>query len=249
LLAGAANFGPMSRPMTRAERARFKEKFGYDPTPLQVAFDGITVYVHKDNPIERLTLSQLAALFAGPSGPAARDVRTWGDLGLGGEWAQEPVTLYGRNGDSGTHAFFRGRVLGDRAYKKSVNERHGSDAVVRGVASNKFGIGYSGAGYKTAGVRAVPLAPDDGAEAVEPLAEYVYTGKYPLARPLYLYVNYKPGTRLDPLRREFIKYVFSKQGQWKVCRAGYFPVSETVAAEALESVGLGRRGAAGAEGR
>ena len=110
--------------------------------------------------------------------------------------------------------------------------------MVQGVASEKFGIGYSGIGYKTADVIAVPLASREGGKMVPATAENAYTGEYPLARFLYMYVNHKPNTELDPLRREFIKYVFSKQGQEDVLKDGYYPVTAPVARKALESVGI-----------
>jgi phosphate transport system substrate-binding protein len=112
--------------------------------------------------------------------------------------------------------------------------------VVQGVASDKYGIGYSGIGYMTSDVRAVPLSAEKGAqvEFVEAIPENAYTGDYPLARFLYLSVNYKPGSQLDDLRREFVRFIFSKQGQEVVVKDGYFPVPATVAREELRSVGI-----------
>ncbi|MHC5209365.1 MAG: PstS family phosphate ABC transporter substrate-binding protein [Planctomycetota bacterium] len=239
LIAGTAQFGPMSRAMKNEEIDKFQSEFGYEPTALPTSIDMLAVYVHKDNPIEGLTLQQIDAIFSKDrKGGFEKDIRTWGDIGLEGEWASKPISLYGRNAASGTYGYFKKHALFKGDYKDEVKEQPGSSAVVQGVASDKYGIGYSGIGYKTADVRAVPIAPDARADFVEAVAESAYSGAYPLGRFLYLYVNHKPGTDLDPLRREFIRYVFSHQGQEQVVKDGYLPVPPPVAAKALRSVGL-----------
>jgi phosphate transport system substrate-binding protein len=239
LIAGTAHFGPMSRPMKNAEIDRFEEKFGYKPTALRTSIDMLAVYVHRDNPIASLTLQQLDAIFSKTRKAGyPKDIRTWGDAGLEGEWADKPISLYGRNSASGTYGFFKEHVLKNGDYKDEVKEQPGSSAVIQGVASDKYGIGYSGIGYKTADVRAVPLADKTDAKAIEPNSENAYSGKYPITRFLYLYVNYKPKSELDPLRREFIRYIFSKEGQQDVIKDGYFPITATIAAKALKSVGI-----------
>lgn len=238
LIAGTSQFGPMSRTMKDAEVADFEKKFGYKPTPLPTSIDMLAIYVNKDNPIKGLSLQQADAIFSKTrKGGYPTDIRTWGQATLKGEWASQPISLYGRNSASGTYGFFKGNVLFKGDYKDQVKEQPGSSAVVQGVASDKSGIGYSGIGYKTADVRAVPLA-SEGEDYVEAVPENAYTGEYPLARFLYLYVNHKPGTKLDPLRREFIKYIFSKDGQENVVKDGYFPVPATIANKTLSSLGI-----------
>ena len=237
LIAGTSNFGPMSRAMKSKEQDDFEGRFGYQCTHLRTAIDMLAVFVHKDNPIAGLTLDQLSALFG--KNPT-RNIRTWGDLGLEGEWANKPISLYGRNSASGTYGYFKKNALGKLDYKDSVKEQAGSSAVIQAVARDKYGIGYSGIGYKTADVRAVPLSADTGSMAafVPAVAENAYTGEYPLARFLYLTINYKPGSELDPLRREFVTYVFSRDGQMNVVKDGYYPVTATIAREELEKVGI-----------
>jgi phosphate transport system substrate-binding protein len=239
LIAGTSTFGPMSRMMKDKEVDAFEKEFGYKPTPLPTSIDMLAVYVHKDNPIKGLTLRQVDAIFSKTrKGGYEKDVRTWGDLGLKGEWANKPISLYGRNSASGTYGYFKKHALFKGDYKDSVKEQPGSSSVVQGVASDKYAIGYSGIGYKTADVRAVPLALDDKSGFVEASAANAYTGRYALARFLYMYVNYKPGSQLEPLRAEFIKYVFSREGQKDVIKDGYFPISAMIAEKALKSVGL-----------
>jgi phosphate transport system substrate-binding protein len=238
LIEGTSTFGPMSRQMKNDEIDAFEKAFGYKPVALETSIDMLAVYVHKDNPIKGLTLQQVDAIFSkSRKGGYHKDVVTWGDVGLTGEWANKPISLYGRNSASGTYGYFKKHALFAGDYKDSVKEQPGSSSVVQGVASDKYGIGYSGIGYKTADVRAIALGNDaDALIPAEP--DYAYTGEYPLARFLYLYVNYKPKDKLDPLRGEFIKYVFSQQGQTDVVKDGYFPVSAKIAERALMAVGL-----------
>jgi len=241
LINGTSNFGPMSRAMKSAEKDEFEAKFGYKPIELRTSIDMLAVYVHKDNPIKGLTLQQIDAVFSKTrKGGAAKDLVTWGDLGLTGEWANKPISLYGRNSASGTYGYFKEHALFQGDFKDSVKEQAGSSAVVQAVASDKYGIGYSGIGYKTADVRAVPLSADTGANPafVAAVEENAYSGEYPLARFLYLAVNYKPGSELDPLRREFVMYVFSNEGQMNVLKDGYYPVTAAIAREELAAVGI-----------
>ncbi len=239
LVAGTSQFGPMSRSMKDAEVDAFEKRYGYKPTPLRTSIDMLAIYTHKDNPVAGLTLPQVDAIFSKTrKGGYPDDIRTWGQVGLTGEWATAPISLYGRNSASGTYGYLKEHALFKGDYKDQVKEQPGSSSVVQGCASDRYAIGYSGIGYKTADVRAIPLAIDEGEEFVAALPENAYTGDYSLARFLYLYVNAKPGTELDPLRREFIKYVFSKQGQADVVKDGYFPVPAAIARQSLESVGI-----------
>jgi phosphate transport system substrate-binding protein len=238
LIAGTAQFGPMSRPMKQAEIDKFEQTFGYKPTNLPSGIDMLAVYVHKDNPIKGLTLQQVDAIFSKTRKGGEKEIKTWGDLGLDGAWANKEISLYGRNSASGTYTFFKEKVLLDGDYQDGVKEQAGSAAVVQAVASDMYAIGYSGIGYKTADVRALPLAMSAKGEMIEPIPSNAYTRKYPLARSLFIYVNYKPRSELDPLRREFIKYVFSKEGQGDVIKDGYLPVKPLVAANTLKSVGI-----------
>ncbi|HMK37261.1 MAG TPA: phosphate ABC transporter substrate-binding protein [Desulfomonilaceae bacterium] len=238
LIEGTAQFGPMSREMKSKEIDDFEKKFGYKPSVIRTAVDSLAVFVHKDNPIKCLTLKQLDAIFSkSRKGGAAKDAKTWGDLGLTGEWADKPISLYGRNSASGTYGFFKEVALFHGDYKDGVKEQPGSSAVVQGIASDKYAIGYSGIGYKTADVKAVPLGVQEG-KCFEADAENAYAGDYPLARFLYIYFNKKPQQNLDPLMTEFIKYVFSKEGQLVVIKDGFYPVSKALADEDMKSAGI-----------
>jgi phosphate transport system substrate-binding protein len=241
LIEGTATFGPMSREMKKEEIDRFEAKYGYKPTGLPTSIDMLAVYVNKDNPIKGLTLQQVDAIFSKTrKRGASADITKWGQVGLTGDLANTPISLYGRNSASGTYGYFKEHTLAKGDYKDSVKEQPGSSAVVQAVASDKGGIGYSGIGYITADVRAVPLSEGSEGNYVPAEGEHAYTGEYPLARPLLLYVNAKPGAGLknDPLRREFIRYIFSKQGQSDVIKDGYLPVTAEMAKEALKSLGL-----------
>ena len=238
LMAGTSNLGPMSRSMKDKEIDEFVAKFGYRPTALPTSIDMLAVYVNKDNPVKGMSFDQVDAVFSKTRKMGYReDIVNWGQLGLSGKFSNLPISIYGRNSASGTYGFFKEHVLGKGDYKDSVKEQPGSSAVVQGVATDLGGIGYSGIGYKTADVRLVPLA-RSGSTFVPPEAQYAYSGEYPLARFLYIYVNYQPGSEMDPLRREFVRFIFSRQGQELVVKDGYLPITARIADEALGSVGV-----------
>jgi len=236
LIAGTAQFGPMSRKMKQAEIDKFEDKFGYKPTELPTSIDMLAVYVHKDNPIKGLTLAQVDAIFSKTrKAGSEKDIKTWGEAGIDDpEWRDKPISIYGRNSASGTYGYFKEVALLNGDYKDSVKEQPGSSAVVQGVASDKYAIGYSGIGYKTADVLAVPLAKSAKSKMIPADPAHAYTGDYPLARFLYVYVNLKPRTELDPLRREFVKYVYSKEGQGDVIKDGYFPITAPIRLRGLK---------------
>jgi phosphate transport system substrate-binding protein len=239
LLDGTSQFAPMSRGMKAKEVDDFKKKYGYPPVALPTSIDMLEVYVHKDNPIKGLTLQQVDAVFSRTrKGGYAKAINTWGDLGLKGEWADKPITLYGRNKISGTNKFFLEHALFNGAFRDEVKEQLGSDAVVEHVANDKYAIGYSGMGSKSAGVKSLPLALDIKSQYIAPEPENAYSGDYPLTRMLLLYAIQRPGTELDPLRREFIRYLYSQQGQSDVLRSGFLPLGSHIATRALASVEL-----------
>jgi phosphate transport system substrate-binding protein len=232
LIQGTAQLGPMSRPMKSSEIDAFEKKFGYKPTETRTAFDSLAIYVHRDNPLQNLTMAQADAIFSKTRKRGfGKDVTTWGDLGLTGEWAQRPLSLYGRNSASGTYGFFKEHVLKNGDYKDVVKEQPGSASVVQGVTNDRYGIGYSGIGYRTSGVKVVPLAEADGGPFSDGSYQDVVDNKYPLSRFLYLYVNKAPGKPLDPLVREFERLVLSREGQEVVVKDGYLPLTPAIVRE------------------
>jgi phosphate transport system substrate-binding protein len=233
LIAGTAQFGPMSRAMRATEVDQFERKYGYKPTQIRTSYDALAVYVNKDNPIEKLSLAQVDAAFSKTRRRGGKNVATWGDLGLTGDWAGRPISLYGRNSASGTYGFFKEHALGNGDYKDQVKEQPGSASVVQGVTEDRFGIGYSGIGYKTSGVKAVPLAEKEGGQYSSGSYEDVVSGKYPLNRFLYVYINRAPGKPLDPMVREFCKLILSKEGQEVVLKDGYLPLSAAIVKQEL----------------
>jgi phosphate transport system substrate-binding protein len=231
LIDGTAQLGPMSREMKPSEIDAFEKKFGYPPTAYRVAVDALAVYVNKDNPLDKLTLQQVDAIFSksrGCGAPAA--IEQWSQLGLGGMYAGRRISLYGRNSASGTYGYFKEHALCNGDYRDDVKEQPGSASVVQGVTEDANGIGYSGIGYKTSSVKAVDLS-KDGTTFAKAEPGDVYAGKYPLARFLMIYVNQAPGRPLDPLVREFLRMVLSKDGQETVVKDGYLPLTKTIFAQ------------------
>jgi phosphate transport system substrate-binding protein len=237
LISGTAQLGPMSREMKGTEIDQFEKKYGYKPTALRTSVDALAVFVNKDNPIKCLTLAQVDAVFSkGRRAGYKEDIKTWGQLGLTGEWASRPISLYGRNSASGTYGFFKEHALKNGDYKDEVKEQPGSASVVQGITVDRFAAGYSGIGYATAGVRAVPLAAKDGDKCHEATPDEAYSGNYPLARFLYVYINKAPGKPLDPVTREFARLIMSKEGQEIVVKDGYFPIPAQIAKEELNKI-------------
>ena len=237
LIAGTAQFGPMSRPMRQTEIDQFEARYGYKPTELKSSYDALAVYVHKDNPIEKLTLAQVEAIFSKSRKRGYKqNITTWGQLGLTGDWANRPISLYGRNSASGTYGFFKEHTLKNGDYKDSVKEQPGSASVVQGVTEDRYGIGYSGIGYKTSGVKAVALGETGAGPFSAGSYEDVTGGKYPLWRFLYIYLNKPPNRALDPLQTEFVKLIYSKEGQETVVKDGYMPLPAKLAQVELAKV-------------
>ena len=237
LTEGTANLGPMSRPMKDNEIQAFEEKYGYKPTAVPVAIDALAVFVHKDNPIKSLDIEQVDAIFSSTRlCGGEKDIKTWGDLGMTGEWAAKPIQLFGRNSVSGTYGYFKEEALCKGDFKSNVNEQPGSASVVQSISSTLNAIGYSGIGYKTSSVRAVPLS--KGGEAFEANEENALAGKFPLARFFYVYVNKAPNKPLSPIDAEFLKLVLSKQGQEVVVKDGYIPLPKKVVDKTMQELGL-----------
>lgn len=237
LTEGTSNLGPMSRKMKSKEIESFEKKHGYKPTPIPVAIDALAVFVHKDNPIESLTIPQVDAIFSSTRKCGYdKDIATWGDAGLSGAWADRDIQIYGRNSVSGTYGYYKKHALCKGDYKSGVNEQPGSASVVQSVSTSLNGIGYSGIGYKTSGVKTVALAKKEGDEPIAATTENALKGKYPLARFLYVYVNKHPNKPLPPLEREFIKMVMSKIGQEVVVKDGYIPLPASVVEKELAKI-------------
>lgn len=237
LISQTAQVGPMSRAMKESERDQFEARFGYKPTEIRSAIDALAVYVNKDNPIASLSLPQVDAIFSKTRRLGyPNELKLWGDLGLTGPWANRRISLYGRNSASGTYGFFKEHALGNGDFKDEVKEQPGSASVVQGVTEDIAGIGYSGIGYRTSGVKAVALSLREGEPPVAATAENVYDGRYPLARFLYIYVNRAPGQPLAPLVREFLKFVLSKEGQEIVIKDGYLPIPASVVMEERKKI-------------
>ena len=229
LLEGKAQIAALSRRMTQQEIVEFKREFGYEPTEVPVAVDALAVFVHKDNPIEGLTLAQLDAMFSRERRRGLRyPVNTWGDvLVLEEGWTDSPINLYGRNSNSGTASFFKEHVLSGAALKNTMTALPGSASVVQEVTIDRFGVGFSGIGYQTSGIRPVPLASVEGGRYIQPNFQTAMDGSYPLRRNLYLYLNKPPNTGASSPLAEYVKFALSRQGQQIVLNHGYYPLPTT----------------------
>ena len=234
-----ANIGPMSREMKDNEIEAFESRYGYKPTAIPVAIDALAVYVHKDNPIAGMTIPQVDAIFSSNQRCGSdASIDSWGALEMKGAWQRRDIQLFGRNSVSGTYGYFKDVALCDGDFKSNVNEQPGSASVVQSVSTSINGIGYSGIGYRTSSVRAVPIAKSADSEYFEATPENSVAGNYPLARFLYVYVNKEPNKPLPPLEREFIKLILSKVGQEVVLKDGYIPLPARVVLGTMRSLQL-----------
>ncbi|ALG69007.1 PstS family phosphate ABC transporter substrate-binding protein [Beggiatoa leptomitoformis] len=241
LTEGTAHTGPMSRSMKPGEIEAFEKKFGYPPTEVRVAIDALAVYVHKDNPLDGLTIQQVDAIFSSTRKcGGAEDIIKWGQVGLKGSLAEQSIQLFGRNSVSGTYGYFKEHALCKGDFKNNVNEQPGSASVVQSISASLNGIGYSGIGYLTSGVKVLAISPKTGASTVPALVgdgadkyKNVISGTYPLSRFLYVYVNKDPSKPLSPLVKEFLTMMLSKEGQAVVQKDGYVPLPISVVEKEL----------------
>ena len=238
LTEGTSNLGPMSRKMKDKELEAFEKRHGYKPMAVPVAVDALAVYVHKDNPIQGLSIAQVDAIFSSTRKCGGmNDITKWGQVGLDGAWNVRGIQLFGRNSVSGTYGYFKKKGLCKGDFKDNVNEQPGSASVVQSVSTSINGIGYSGIGYKTSSVKAVPLSKKPNGEFVAATPENAVKGSYPLSRFLYVYINKAPNKPLDPMTREFLKLVMSQQGQMVVVKDGYIPLPAKVVEKYLKLLG------------
>ena len=237
LVEGTAQFGPMSRAMKAKEIDGFESKYGFKPTVVRTSLDALAVFVHKDNPLTCLSLEEIDAVFSKTrKRNFANDVTVWNQLGLTGDWSNKPISIFGRNAASGTYGFFKDHVLDKGDFKDNVKEQPGSASVVQGITEDKFAIGYSGIGYKTSGVKSLALAEKKGGECFDGSYENVITNHYPLSRYLYIYIVKNPTKPLDPLVKEFMKFVLSYEGQQIVIKDGYLPLTPEIVLEELKNL-------------
>jgi len=237
LIEGTAQFGPMSRKMKHKETDAFEKKYGFKPTRIRTSMDALAVFINKDNPLKCLSLTEVDAIFSKNRKRGYKEnITTWGQLGLKGKWANKPLSIYGRNSASGTYGFFKHHVMKKGDYKDQVKEQPGSASVVQGISTDKYGIGYSGIGYKTSGVKVLDLSKKYKGKCEDGSYNNVLTGKYPLARFLYINIVKYPNKKLDPLVKEFLKYALSYEGQKVVVKSGYLPLSNKVVQEELKKL-------------
>ncbi len=227
-----------SRELTEEELQGFESNHGYRPTGLPIALDAIALYVHKDNPIRELTLTQLEGIFGKERTRGGAPITEWGEIGVEGSLAKQPIVRYGRDRRSGTRAFFQHVALRDREFRDEVVEQPGSASEIIAIAQDLSGIGYAGVGFQISSVRMVPIARSAGEPGQLPDREQVLSGAYPLGRPLWLYVKMNPKSPLDPLVKDFLLFINSRQGQETVARANFYPLSGQQVSTSLRALGL-----------
>jgi phosphate transport system substrate-binding protein len=214
---GTIDIADASRNMKPEEIEQARANTGKEPKEFVVAYDGLAVYVHKDNPIEEITFDQLAQIFA-EGGPVTK----WSQIGVklpgGGD---DEIVRVSRQSSSGTYEFFREHVLAKKDFKLGSRDMNGSKEVVELIGNTKTAIGYSGMGYATPGVKMLKVARKAGEPAVEPTVANTLDRSYPLARSLQVYTLGEPEGEV----KRYIEWMLSPEGQRLVEENGYVPVA------------------------
>jgi phosphate transport system substrate-binding protein len=198
-----------SRKIRAKETEACIKAFGKRPTEYKVALDGLSVYVNESNPIAELSIPQLEGIFTGR-------IRNWKEVG----GPDAPIILYSRENSSGTYEFFKEHVLGGKDFSAKAQTMPGTAAVLQAVASEKNGIGYGGAAYGQ-GAKHLKIKKTDSSPGIDPTEENIISGKYPIWRYLYIYVN--PALDKGPIA-EYLRWIRSDEGQNVVKDIGYFPL-------------------------
>ena len=207
LLNGTTDVASSSRPIKPDEASKVKQKFGVDAVETVVARDGVAIYVNEANPVKQLTREQIKAIYMG-------DVKSWKEVG----GPDAPIVLYSRENNSGTYVFFKEHVLENGDFAPEAQTLPGTAAVVNAISKERFGIGYGGAAYAK-GVKELPLVGADGKPYL-PTADHVKSGRYPLARPLFVYTRGAPAGEA----KQLIDFCLSSEGQGIVTQVGYYPI-------------------------
>lgn len=247
LTAGQADFGLMSREPRRAEIVEFKMRFGYEPLIVPTGIDLLAVYVHRNNPVDSLSLSELDAVFSSTRRKGARRRASyWEDFTSQPGFQRKPIACFGRNAVSGTYGFFQEHVLGNGDFGPWVNQLGSSSMVAESIGNEAGAIGYSGIGFQTENVKAIGIARERNGKPVYPNANNVYNGTYPLSRFLYLIFNRprsvvrgtSPSGKLSETQRELLRFVFSEQGQAMVAEDGFVPLAPKMIEQVVRRNGI-----------
>ena len=245
---GRAELAPVGRELLPAEERAFVEKFGYKPLAIKVATGSVgslgktatsVIFVDKDNPLQGLTMAQLDAIYSKTRLRGHADIRTWGDVGLKGDWAARPIHLYGLKPVNGIEQFLKQRLLLGGDYRdgiefvKGKGFTHAFTVAAEDMAHKPGGLTYALLSNVTSNVKVLPIAEKEGTPFLAPTVENVYSHAYPLSRFVYIFVNRPPGKALEPKVKEFLQLVLSREGQDIVAREGvYIPLTpETVREE------------------
>ncbi|MDK2745344.1 MAG: substrate-binding domain-containing protein [Nitrospira sp. BO4] len=227
--------------LSEAEVKEFVTQHGYEPTVTPIAVDAVALYVHKDNPLQGLTLDQVDALFSSTRKRGAKTaISQWGQLGLTDGWKDAAIQLYGREKQSEARATFQEHGLGGGEFKSGIEEHPGAASVALNVHHHPQGIGYSALGLHASNVRALPIAEKEGMPFVSPSHETVVNQTYPLQHALYLYFDKSPKAPLPDAVQEFLTFIMSQEGETTVVKAGLFPVPTGHAENRAIALGGGR---------
>jgi phosphate transport system substrate-binding protein len=238
LIKGDLDFVFVSRELKPDDIKGFKDKYGYAPLSVPIsggsyrhfgALDAVAFFVHKDNPVDALTFDQLDAMYSKTHHRGGKEIKTWGDVGATGEWADKPIKLYGIRPWNGFEEFVRQRVLsvGDKRgeWRDDINFEKVVFPMAKHMAEDRYGIGYSGVAYFDAPIKVIAVSEGTGKPFVPATYEAVAQAAYPLSRLTFFNTNKAPGKPLPPALEEFLRFVLSREGQQVILdHARYVPL-------------------------
>jgi phosphate transport system substrate-binding protein len=225
LIAGTTELAPMSRPMRASEIDAFKQKFGYEPTRITVGLDAIAVYVNKNNPLTQISIKNLDGIFSATQKRGSEALKTWGQLGLTGEWTAREIELKGPSRAQGIYSLFKELVLDGGDYRFDLRAEPVASSIVQGVGADEAAIGFASYFYHSARTRALAVSVTGEPPFTLPEQESVVSGRYPLARSLYIYVNLAAKGNLPANTMEFLRFICSASGQQIAARDGNYPLN------------------------
>ena len=225
MLDGKTHLIYLAREMTIEELQAFEKKYGYQPTKIIACYDAFIVFVNGSNPVKEISMEQLDALLSTTRNHGYRaNIDTWGDLGARGALAKRQVAVYLRAEGTATRAVLKDVLLNKGTFKASLNDRPDFPSIADAVVTDAAGLGIAGLAHWYSRNRTLAVAPLTSTDAVMPSQEAVTSGKYPLARTYYFYLDRAPGKPLPPAIQEFLSFLLSKQGQEAVALASLYPV-------------------------
>ncbi|MDR3684336.1 MAG: substrate-binding domain-containing protein [Geothrix sp.] len=231
LMAGTVPLIHMAREMTIPEYQAFEKKWGYPPTKVLICFDAFIVFVNSSNPIKEIGMDQLDAVLSTTRAAGyPKDIETWGDLGGRGDWAKRPIHVYFRAEGTASWSVVKDLVLQKGTFKPKIIDKPDYPSIADAVLTDANGLAIGTLATWYSRNRTLAVIPLQGRDALMPTQENVTSGRYPMSKGFFLYVNHAPGKALPPVLAEFLNFALSREGQQAVAQSSLYPLPADLAA-------------------